>query len=46
VPSFPGDSLQDRDSMFLNWKNLSLEAMRNRLLLARTMVNEGFWLFP
>ena len=32
--------------MFLNWKNLSLEAMRNRLLLARTMVREGFWLFP
>lgn len=32
--------------MFLNWKNLSLEAIRNRLLLARTMVSEGFWLFP
>ncbi|MFB0964390.1 MAG: M15 family metallopeptidase [Patescibacteria group bacterium] len=32
--------------MFLNWKNLSLEAVRNRLLLAKTMVNEGFWLFP
>ncbi len=32
--------------MFLNWKNLPLEAIRNRLLLARTMVEEGFWLFP
>lgn len=32
--------------MFLNWKNISLEAIKNRLLLARTMVNEGFWLFP
>ena len=32
--------------MFLNWKNLPLQAIRNRLLLAKTMVSEGFWLFP
>ena len=43
---FPNGSIKNLSLLFMNWRDLSLEQIKNRLFLAKHMVKAGFWLFP